>query len=850
MPTPLRVSRVCDSYDYRQRACTAFLDVFKLDDRDGYYFVSDLQIDLDGSPRAYHPSDRRRPDNNSQALDWLTSVNVNDLHGIQGQNAIGPMPGYYVSGTTYEDPTKAVNNAARYVDSGTIPYIVLTSRFPESSAHPRAGNGDCAVVVNLRTWRWSTAIFADVGRAVGEASLKLAQNLGFDPTVSPNTPIPPKVMAGISRKEFFYLVFPGTRVGFPLSEAQIRQRAEPLFAAWGGVQRVQAMFPPARAATAAAATRRAAQPPPVPAPPDPHPRDNPRRERNIWEPVKAAIQLHGEELAAYPGVVLVRPGWKYRAGRMTLEPCVTVCVMEKQATENLQARDLLPARFGRVAVDVSPAGIRDQIRAWELGTAQTSLATAGGEIARMAAGRGAVDDRLPPDEDEPAELASIGLALAAAEARSLDPYVPPPVPLKAVTEEMTLQLNSGPDSGWKCLSAFLGRVEKHLNATMYEFTAEHIFNRLIEVLGKKKTLSLIMDYETENGFSNEEAVPRLQEKLGKRFKFAWAAVQGKGKTHKAWIESAYHIKVAVRDDGSEMWLSSGNWKNSSQPEDDPFNPPPNRTPASFFRRHNRDWHVVVSGGSLPGLFNTYILHDLKQASEVQVSANAATAARTTRKAQPEIWVPEEEAVLAAAAVQYRFFQEEVISGKIKVQPLLTPDEGGFVDHVLKLVSSARKRLYIENQSLNAAPGHEKHEQLRALIAEKSRDSSLDTRIILRGDYADSVERMTRGLIRAQTRMDSVRWLRGVHTKGILVDDKAVLIGSHNLTGQGTHTNRDASLIIYDKRAVAFYEKLFLFDWGRARTTEQPAHMEARLAVPGQKPPAGMVAVPWRDYFDD
>ena len=35
------------------------------------------------------------------------------------------------------------------------------------------------------------------------------------------------------------------------------------------------------------------------------------------------------------------------------------------------------------------------------------------------------------------------------------------------------------------------------------------------------------------------------------------------------LASAYHIKVAVRD-GAAIWLSSGNWQSSNQPDVHPF----------------------------------------------------------------------------------------------------------------------------------------------------------------------------------------------------------------------------------------------------------------------------------------
>lgn len=243
-PNNYKIADVCDTWDYNARRCTALTNVYKLPDKDGYFFVSDLQIDLDGSPRAYHPRDRRRPDNNTEALDWLTSVNVRDLHGIQGDDATGPRPGYYVSGTSIYDSRYPENDTRRWADSEVVPYCVLTlNRFPASSSHPPIELGDVGVVFDLRDGQLSPVIFADKGRAVGEGSLRLSKNLGFDPTVRPNTNYPPKVQRGQSRKDFFYLLFPDSTVGPPWREHDIAAGVAPLFREWGGVERIRELFP-------------------------------------------------------------------------------------------------------------------------------------------------------------------------------------------------------------------------------------------------------------------------------------------------------------------------------------------------------------------------------------------------------------------------------------------------------------------------------------------------------------------------------------------------------------------------------------------------------------------------------
>jgi phosphatidylserine/phosphatidylglycerophosphate/cardiolipin synthase-like enzyme len=61
-------------------------------------------------------------------------------------------------------------------------------------------------------------------------------------------------------------------------------------------------------------------------------------------------------------------------------------------------------------------------------------------------------------------------------------------------------------------------------------------------------------------------------------------------------------------------------------------------------------------------------------------------------------------------------------------------------------------------------------------------------------------------------MRNVRLHPHCHTKGIVVDGKRVLVGSYNWTNHGPIFNRDASLLIANRRVAEYFEALFLFDW--------------------------------------
>ena len=235
---------VCSRWDRVNKKCGKTTTVWQVPGTQASHFLAKMSTDVDGSPRAYHPSDKKNPDNAGKAFDWLTSVKMSDLLGIQGQDAVGPAPGYYVCATSLKD--ESVTNkkdASRYVDACVVPYIVLPSGSFRVPLGKTLELGCLAFVVDRVNGRSSGAIFADVGHTVGEASLALSMRLGHRPFYSTKYP---KVV-GFDEEEyddrFFYLVFPGNVVAPPWPEATIQAQAKALFEAWGGEAELRALYP-------------------------------------------------------------------------------------------------------------------------------------------------------------------------------------------------------------------------------------------------------------------------------------------------------------------------------------------------------------------------------------------------------------------------------------------------------------------------------------------------------------------------------------------------------------------------------------------------------------------------------
>jgi hypothetical protein len=510
--------------------------------------------------------------------------------------------------------------------------------------------------------------------------------------------------------------------------------------------------------------------------------------------IDQVITRHLGELAK-PGVLSLRPGYQMAGGWLTKKPAIVVTVEKK--SDDLSPQDRLPETLGGFAVDVREAAPLERLRAQNptLYVAVAAHASPEHALPQFALERDLTGRRLSALDE--------AAAAAAAPAKPNLPYTPPAnAPLQAITDTFTLTCHASPDAGWPQLKGFLTGVKSRLTVGMYDFTSAHILQTLQASLTAKKQLKLVLDHPAPDRTLDQtdaETRAALTASLGARLQFAWA-LEERDPEAAAWIfPSAYHIKVAVRD-GTAFWLSSGNWNNSNQPDIDPVNDPAGAQ--ATLKSSDRDWHVIIEHPALAALFETYLRNDLAVASQHQAQAAAGTAAldALSTLAAPEL--------PAASRVPQQFFAPKSITARMKIQPVLTPDNYAAV--ILALIGSATRTLYIQIPYItpSGSPEGVVLAGLIEAIAKKVR-ASLDVRLILSSfATAGALEQLQAAGIDGNL----IRIQNNLHNKGIVVDSSVVAVGSQNWSPPGVTTNRDASLVIFNADAAQYWESIFLHDW--------------------------------------
>jgi phosphatidylserine/phosphatidylglycerophosphate/cardiolipin synthase-like enzyme len=161
----------------------------------------------------------------------------------------------------------------------------------------------------------------------------------------------------------------------------------------------------------------------------------------------------------------------------------------------------------------------------------------------------------------------------------------------------------------------------------------------------------------------------------------------------------------------------------------------------------------------------------------------------------------------------QFFPVAIVTGTIKIAPLLTPDPGVYAGAVKDLIASATQTLYMQFQYIEPPKVGDPTAQpfidlINAVVDRQAH--GVDVKIIMsefeKVGYLEQLRTMGLDVV------SSVKIQKNVHNKGIVVDGATVLVSSQNWSADGTLRNRDAGVIIYHQDAAQYFQQVFLHDW--------------------------------------
>ncbi|MGA2934727.1 MAG: phospholipase D-like domain-containing protein [Methanomicrobiales archaeon] len=270
-----------------------------------------------------------------------------------------------------------------------------------------------------------------------------------------------------------------------------------------------------------------------------------------------------------------------------------------------------------------------------------------------------------------------------------------------------------------------------------------------------------------------------------------------------------HAKYLVID-GQDLLISTENFGVTGYP-------PPGS-------RGNRGWGAFIEDPGVAGYFREVFLADIHGGDVIP-------------------YTPPSRETAAPSLLPYQVMFPSLRATNASVTPILSPDTSG---EVLSLLARAKERIEIEQASIRNASGKQLDPFLSAAVNASRR--GVTVRIILDGsryndegpadnnEMVDLVNALAHreGLpISARIMDPGSANLEAIHTKGVVVDRRLVLISSINWNGNSPNFNREAGVILENAALGGYFSSVFEEDWNRAGAGAGPVGPDpVKLAIVG------------------
>ena len=378
----------------------------------------------------------------------------------------------------------------------------------------------------------------------------------------------------------------------------------------------------------------------------------------------------------------------------------------------------------------------------------------------------------------------------------LRPYTKINVPAFKHTGEVIAY--ASPDSTYAVSRQLLASAKHSICIGIYDFTASYMHDLLIDAMQRGVVIELLLDVSGTDETRIFDDLVRL----------GCSGLRAPSCANRsARFFTVVHQKVIVIDD-TWVQVQSGNYTPNSIPKNE------SATAEANFKTGNRDTGLAFRSPKLAAFFKKRLAGDRKLVIDAKIAPKAIAMLKAL-KARETLFVPAPKKKPTMVFASKRFTLTA-----LKVHPVLTPDN--YLDAVAPWLESAKKSIHIEEQYIWAWQS-----KVQILIQAMKRALAaypkLEIRIVLGKAFAaEDVKQFDKALARLDQdlglkRTRDIRFINQdmfvhCHNKMILIDGQSALVSSQNWSDTAVDTNREAGVIVDDRRITRYFEQIFAFDW--------------------------------------
>lgn len=362
-----------------------------------------------------------------------------------------------------------------------------------------------------------------------------------------------------------------------------------------------------------------------------------------------------------------------------------------------------------------------------------------------------------------------------------------------------------PDCSFETIVNELRKANESIYLNIYEFTNPFLCDELVAALLRGISVNIFVEEGPVGGIQDEEKfVLNRIANYGGNIRFI---VNDEEKNIYARY-TVNHAKYLIIDNKTVI-IESCNWANTGIPKNPTYG--------------NREWGIVVRSIEVARHFLNVFLDDWNPErcdsysfDDIEISIS------------PDFYM--DESVYSGSYKPQ--FESKMFIGNFSVIPIFSPDTS--FEAIYNMIESANESIYVEQLYIYKNWSDEINPFVERLV-NKSKQGT-DVKIILNYNlyYDETNEKINstkqyfeeNGI---ETKFIYSNWsyFSNVHNKGMIVDNKSVLVSSINWNEDSVRKNRESGIIIENEEVAKYYADVFFYDWNLSAPV--PQAFEAKMS---------------------
>ena len=314
---------------------------------------------------------------------------------------------------------------------------------------------------------------------------------------------------------------------------------------------------------------------------------------------------------------------------------------------------------------------------------------------------------------------------------------------------------------------------------MYQFENPYLMDLVLDALDRGVNVFLLLEGNPIGGINDEEL-------------YIAAKIRARGGEVRFAIDPFInHAKYVVIDRETTIIMTE-NWKNTGIPYNNTFG--------------NRGWGIVIRAQAVANYFKAVFVDDF-QRGEVDLPEGLETKS-ISRDIPKSAYIP--------------VFVPLTLNCNFTLLPVLAPDTAMSNETILGAIYEAEESIHVQQFSTSRFWADADNPFIFALLEAARRGCEvkvlLDSKYLAGYNNNDEVISWLRQVAAAEhldleaelADLNSLGLVK-IHNKGLIIDDRKVIITSLNWNANSIH-NREAGVIIENAEIASFFNAAFFHDW--------------------------------------